>query len=206
MARVRSHLADEMINPYIALSDLAINLVLILVFFMAGVVAVGRAGWEQVRYRDSQAAFKQALEQTLPPNLRPYEHMGKHDPPGAQRWVFGESALFKPNTAQLLPEGRHALVLFAEALRQHRDKWRRIRIEGHTLPPAPGEADNWELSTSRAAKVARVFAGAGHIPSFYIAVSGRAGQNRLVDNPLDPANERVEIVIEYAQKAANPNR
>lgn len=88
-------------------------------------------------------------------------------------------------------------------LRKHKDKWRRIRIEGHTLPPKLGEPDDWELSSKRAAVVARVFASKGHIPSYLLAVAGRAGQDpQNKERPTDPANERVEIIIEYAKMDA----
>lgn len=202
MARIRHSLMDDTINPYIALSDLTINLVLILVFFMAGVVAVGRAGWEQVRYRDSQSAFQEAVEERLSMTHKPVEHKGKNDPPGAQRWVFKNTQLFEPGTAELTAEGRDSLVEFAELLKDHKDKWRRIRVEGHTLPPAPFERNNWTLSNARAEKVARVFSGSGGIASYFLSASGRGGQNPITDDPLDPSNERVEIVIEYALNSA----
>lgn|GEM_PF-4849605 len=98
--------------------------------------------------------------------------------------------------------GQKSLILFAKVLKQNRTFWRRVRIEGHTIPPKIGESDDWELSSARAAAVARTVHKYGHIPSYYLAVAGRAGQNPLdksKPNANDPANERVEIVVEYAQ-------
>jgi chemotaxis protein MotB len=166
-------------NPYIALADLAINLVLILAFFVAAVIALGRAGWEQVRYRDAQNAFRQAVKGNLPQQLRPHEHFGKNDPPGVQRWVFAGGSLFVPGTTRLRSAGENALVRFAQVLRTHQADWRRIRIEGHTMPPRNGTPDDWELSSARAAVVARVIQERGHIPSYFLAVAGRAGQDPL---------------------------
>lgn len=193
-------------NPYIALADLAINLVLILTFFVAALNVLGRAGWEQVRYREAQSALKAAVARSLPPSLRPLEDRGKNDPPGAQRWVYAGRMLFEPHTAKLTREGSHSLVVFARVLRQEKGtiKWRRIRVEGHTTPPAPGELDDWELSAARAAAVARVLHARGHIASYYLGVAGRAGQspvNRA--NRADPANERVEVIVEFAQPRAS---
>ena len=39
--------------------------------------------------------------------------------------------------------------------------------------------DDWELSAARAAVVARELQTSGKIPSYYLAVAGRAGQNHL---------------------------
>ena len=56
---------------------------------------------------------------------------------------------------------------------------------------------------ARAAVVARILYAEGHIPPYNIAVSGRAGQNPIDKaHPDNPANERVEILLEYAQHAA----
>lgn len=199
-----ARVTEDGINPYIALADLLVNLVLILAFFVAAVNALGRAGWEQVRYREQQQAFRHSVLVSLPPTLRPYEHLGKHDPPGVQRWVFAERRLFTPGTASLTADGRHALVLFAGVVAHHRALWRRVRVEGHTRPPLPRAADDWELSAKRAAVVARILYAEGHIPPYYLAVAGRAGQNPIDKAwPADPANERVEILLEYAQQSAH---
>ena len=227
---MRRRAPQESLNPYIAMTDVMINLVLIFTFFLAASTVVGRAGWELVRYRDAQAKFREALERGSDPASRPTEHKGKNDPPGAQRWVFPQRVLFEKSSAVLLPEGRNAVLVFARVLSQDRFRqlWRRIRIEGHTMPapavpsfsvpwggrrrvyvgapmplPASGNEDDWELSAGRAAQVARVFTGAGHIESYYIAIAGRAGQDPI-DNSVEgaSANERVEIVIEYAQQPA----
>lgn len=197
--------SEESINPYIAFTDVGINLILILVFFVAAVLTIGRAGWEKIRYQEPMEQFRRAVVQKIPvaicpKALKPEE---RNDPPGAQRWVFAGRQLFYPNTAQLTPQGASSLIQFAKILGQHRDKWRRIRIEGHTIPPLPGQRDDWELSAQRAAIVARVFHAEGRIPSYFLAVSGRAGQAPVdKTNRQNPANERVEIVIEFSMMTA----
>ncbi len=50
---------EDALNPYIAFSDVGINLVLILVFFMAAVLSVGR-GW-MGRYRLHEILRKRGL-------------------------------------------------------------------------------------------------------------------------------------------------
>jgi chemotaxis protein MotB len=192
---------EETTNPFIALADVGINLVLVLIFFVAAVVTVSHPGWEPVRYLKAQREFREALADLSDP--RPREIHWKNDPPGTQRWTYANYALFKRGNAELVEEGRGSLIQFARLLRRHKDKWRRIQIEGHTMPPRAGGLDDWELSTRRAAVVARIFVNPGSIDPWFLKVSGRAGQNPLDPNqPDDQANERVEIVIEYARKSA----
>jgi chemotaxis protein MotB len=200
MTRVDDY-QDDLFNPYIVLSDLTLNLVLILVFFIAAVTVVGKVGWEQVRYKEAQELVRQGIQETLPLNLRPQEAY-RNDPPGVQRWVFPNYLLFQSDSTLLSETGRRVLLTFAEVLREN-PEWRRIRIEGHTRPPLPGEPDDWELSTARSASVARIFTAEGDIPPWFLAVSGRAGQNPLnYENRDDPANQRVEILLEYSANSS----
>ena len=212
MATESVYTADDDTNPYIAMSDLAINLVLILAFFVAAVNALGRAGWEQVRYRDAQKAFRAAVRDEMvgvPGRLRPWENQGKYDPPGTQRWTFRARSLFKPGTAEFVEGADIRFSKFGKVLRAYMPqkgkdsskKWRRIRIEGHTAPPATGEPDDWSTSSARAAAVAKFIQTRGHIPPHFLVVSSRAGQdpaNKIVRH--DPTNERVEIIVEYVQR------
>lgn len=183
-------------NPYIALSDLALNLVLVLVFFVAALVVIGRSGWEDVKYKDAQQRVRLAVRDGLPESLRP-NNTPKNDPPGAQRWVFTNRQLFLEGQQALSREGRRVLTDFAKILCRHPD-WRRIRVEGHTRPPRPGEPDNWLLSAGRAAVVATAFTNDGGVKPYHVAVAGRAGQAPIDKKwPDNPSNERVEIIIEY---------
>lgn len=197
---------DEEINPFIAFSDLMLNLALILVFFVVATILIGRAGWEEVRYKDAQKLVRDAVQRDLPPPVGP-SNPAKLDPPGAQRWVFPNESLFALGTSDLTPSGKAILGQFATILCQHPD-WRRIRVEGHTRPPQPGEADQWILSAERAAEVAKVLANLGRIRPYHLAVAGRAGQapvNKAF--PDDPQNERVELLVEFVSNdttAANP--
>jgi chemotaxis protein MotB len=196
---------DETINPYIAFTDVGMNLILVLLFFVAAVLSIGRSGWEKVRYRHPMRDFYNAVQLQMPENVRP-QHVSpeaRNDPPGVQRWDFSGKMLFFPNTARLTPEGYRALVQFARILSRHKDKWRRIRIEGHTIPPVQWLHDDWELSASRAAVVARIFHAEGRIPPHFLVVSGRAGQAPVDKrNPANPRNERVEIAIEFSLRNA----
>lgn len=202
MVTQKVYLPSDDANPYIALADLAINLVLILAFFVAAVNALGRAGWEQVRYRDAQKEFRQAVSRSIDAKLRPTENRGKNDPPGVQRWVFRGAGLFEADSTQILPDGEQALAQFAVVLKNQKSKWRRIRIEGHTLPPGAGGPDNWELSSARAAVVARIIQVRGRIPPHFLGVAGRAGQAPLVKVMLYglPGSKSTEQIRDFLQQ------
>ena len=63
--------------------------------------------------------------------------------------------------------------------------------------------DDWELSAARAAVVARQIQLAGRIPSFYLAVAGRAGQNHLYRvivfyGAKDPASDQAFRALDRA--------
>lgn len=178
MPRRREADTSEGLNPYIALSDIVICLLLVVVFF----VALGRLGLEDQQYRRAMEAFERAVQQSIPDDLRPMRETGRNDPPGVQRWVFTGRDLFVERSAgdvQLTAEGKRSLSEFAQLLSVYHSSWRRIRVEGHTLPPRDSNSDDWELSATRAAVVARQIQTSGNIRPYFLAVAGRAGQNPL---------------------------
>lgn len=191
-------------NPYIAFSDLALNLVFVLIFFIGGMLAVGQAGWEQVRYRNAQQRV-QAAVRAAPLPVRPIllGPAQRNDPPGAQRWVFPSENMFEGGSETLTPAGRQVLVAFARVLRQNQKDWKRVRIEGHTQTSKPNTPERWTLSAGRASAVAEAFYLSGGITPNRLAVSARGGQTSFNGQKFDPRNERVEIVVEYAQKTSN---
>ncbi len=193
------------INPFIAFTDVAINFLLILTIIVALLVGVSQYGWERVRYRTPMEQFEKAVKESLAvsqrPNLLPIE--SRNDPPGVQRWVFSGQTLFQTGSAQLTVDGRRKITLFAKVLGQHKDKWRRVRIEGHTRAARVGEPETWVLSAQRAAVVAEVLHTQGRIARHMLAIAGRGGQALLYPKqPNHPENERVEIVIEFSLKTA----
>lgn len=227
VARLHSTSIDE-VNPYIAFTDLMINFVLILVFFLAALTLLGRIGWDEVRYRDVQREVRERIESELS-GVVLHDHplrfgtpvplsKFRNDPPGAQRWVIYSEQLFVPGTSRLTSEGMTKLKKLATVLIRHHEQakrlfpevtghekewlkhtWRRIRVEGHTRPTQKNEPENWRLSAERAAVVANYLAASG-VPAWHIAVAARGGQTPFAKElPItDPRHERVEIVLEYA--------
>jgi len=197
------------LNPYIALSDLVITVILIVVF----VVALGQLQLAGLRYQRAMKEFSDEVNR-LPEAIRPYWEKGRNDPPGVQRWVFSGEKIFAPSAPRrnltdplappvLTPRGAEALARFAQLLKANQGHWRRIRVEGHTQPPSVDQMDDWELSAARAAVVARQVQLAGRIPSFYLAVAGRAGQNHLYRvmvfyRSSDPTSQMAFQALEHA--------
>ena len=225
MTHFRRGLSDEL-NPYIGFTDLMINFVLVLVFFLSATSMLGRIGWDEVRYRDIQSEVRERIQSNLRDFMfdeHPLESLDgnpiplsryRNDPPGAQRWVIYGDQLFFPNSERLTLYGKRKLKKLAEVLRKHHSEkesmypanknwlnhtWRRIRIEGHTRPTKAGESEDWYLSAARAAAVANMLSAHG-IPPWFIAVAARGGQTPFTKNlPRDDSrHERVEIILEYA--------
>lgn len=202
MSRRRAPRDD--LNPYVALTDTTLNVILVMVFFVATLTAVGRVSWDDVRYKDAQKAFQAAVRTLIVAPRRPVVNVTKNDPPGTQRWSFKSSTLFVPGRAVLSAEGQATLAQFARALQQNRNTWRRIRVEGHTLPTTRRNNDRWEEATNRAAAVARYLVTKGGIEPYFLATAGRGGQDPLPGLPVTAAEHaRIEIVLEYAAQAAD---
>jgi chemotaxis protein MotB len=78
----------------------------------------------------------------------------------------------------------------------------RVSIEGHTdSKPYQGEAySNWELSADRANAARRIMMLGGLSPTQVKQVRGYADQQlRNKDNPEDPANRRISVIVHYVQ-------
>jgi chemotaxis protein MotB len=105
---------------------------------------------------------------------------------------------FDSGSAQLNADGRDLLITLAQELGKLPNK---ISIEGHTdSKPYPGAAtySNWELSADRANAARRLMQANGIRPDQVTQVRGFADQKlRKPDNPLDPANRRISLIVQY---------
>lgn len=121
------------------------------------------------------------------------------------RFVFQSEVLFASGADVLQPAGRDEMEKLAEAIIQlNREipsdiNWI-IRVDGHTdnVPITGGRfADNWQLSTARAAAVVRFLVGAG-VPANRLAATGFGEFQPLVagDTPDARArNRRIELKL-----------
>jgi chemotaxis protein MotB len=80
----------------------------------------------------------------------------------------------------------------------------KISIEGHTdSKPYSGARsyDNWDLSTERANEARRLMMAEGIRPDQVSQVRGFADQKlRLPDQPEDPSNRRISLIVQYVIK------
>ena len=110
--------------------------------------------------------------------------------------TFFESGSAKPNG-----DGDDILIALARELGQLPNK---IYVEGHTdaKPYSQNSSyTNWELSADRANAIRRLIQENGVKPDQITQVRGFADQSlRKPDAPLDPANRRVSMIVQYLAK------
>lgn len=120
------------------------------------------------------------------------------------RIELSESAngtFFDTGSAKLKSDGEELLITLADELGGLPNK---LSIEGHTdsQPYAPSATyGNWELSADRANAARRVMQAHGIRADQIIQVRGFADQHlRKPDAPLDPANRRISLIVQYIVK------
>jgi chemotaxis protein MotB len=132
--------------------------------------------------------------------------------------TFLSNSFFLPGNAELTPEARKTLAKVASRIKHIANSGLKVEIDGHTdSDPVTNQRfpSNWELSTARAAGVARALI-AGGVPASAIQVSGFADQRPVVvehdANGITLAtakrlNRRVEINLKVAgeSRAATAN-
>ena len=120
------------------------------------------------------------------------------------RIELSESAsgtFFNSGSAKLNADGAQLLITLAQELGSLPNK---ISIEGHTdsQPYSPSAAyGNWDLSADRANAARRVMQANGIRADQITQVRGFADQRlRKPDAPLDPANRRISVIVQYILK------
>jgi chemotaxis protein MotB len=112
----------------------------------------------------------------------------------------GGKPLFPVGRTELTPEAKKAVDAVANRLSTEKVFQKlKIAIEGHTdATPYPSDRyTNWDLSAERALSARREFEFAGFPPDRIVQVAGYASTKLLFkDNPTDPRNRRISILIE----------
>ena len=105
---------------------------------------------------------------------------------------------FESGSPKLNADGRELLVTLAGELGKLPNT---LSIEGHTDSKpysASGNYSNWELSTDRANAARRLMQSNGVRSNQVAQVRGFSDQHlRKLENPLDPANRRISIIVQY---------
>jgi chemotaxis protein MotB len=120
------------------------------------------------------------------------------------RIELSESAtgtFFQSGSSQLNSDGNELLVALAQELGKLPNK---ISIEGHTDSKpyvSFGNYGNWELSSDRANSARRLMQANGIRPDQVTQIRGFADQRlRKPADPLDPANRRISLIVQYVAK------
>jgi chemotaxis protein MotB len=105
---------------------------------------------------------------------------------------------FESGSPKLNGDGRDLLITLAQELGKLPNK---LSIEGHTDSKsyaASGSYGNWELSSDRANAARRLMQANGVGAGQVTQVRGFADQRlRKLDNPLDPSNRRISLIVQY---------
>ena len=165
------------------------------------------AGENFVLTRDNMPKLKEQLQQALK-QMTDFEKLKIHIEMTVTaeglRIELSESAsgtFFDSGKAKLKGDGTELLMTLAQELGKLPNK---LSIEGHTdsTPYAPSASyGNWELSADRANAARRVMQTNGIRPDQITQVRGFADQRlRKPDAPLDPANRRISLIVQYIVK------
>jgi chemotaxis protein MotB len=115
-----------------------------------------------------------------------------------------KGAFFPSGTQDPNDEGKELLTLLAAELGKLPNQ---VSIEGHTDSKpfsAKGIYSNWELSADRANAARRIMQQNGLGPAQVTQVRGYADQRlRKPQDPEDPANRRISVIVHYVTKPAS---
>ena len=116
--------------------------------------------------------------------------------------IFVDKILFDSGSVEINPGGRELLMIMAGSLKETKDQ--DIVVEGHTDNVRLGAAlrkrfpSNWELSTARAAAVARFFQQEGGILPQRLSARGYSFYRPVTTNKTAEGrrqNRRIEIIL-----------
>ena len=116
--------------------------------------------------------------------------------------IFVDKILFDSGSVEIKPGGEELLMIMAGSLKENKEQ--NIVVEGHTDGVPLSAAlrkrfpSNWELSTARAAAVARFFQQAGGIQPERLSARGYSFYRPVGSNKTEEGrhqNRRIEIIL-----------
>jgi chemotaxis protein MotB len=165
------------------------------------------SGQNFVISKDNMAELKEQLQKAIRevPNIEKLKnHIDMTVTNEGLRIELMESAsgtFFESGSAKANGDGKDILVVLAQELGKLPNK---IYVEGHTDAKAYAEKSgytNWELSVDRANATRKFIQENGVRPDQVTQVRGFADQDlRKKDDPLDPSNRRVSMIVQYLVK------
>jgi chemotaxis protein MotB len=121
---------------------------------------------------------------------------------GKLKVTFIDKILFDSGSVIIKPKGQEVILKLADSFRDNKDQ--NIGVEGHTDDVQIGSAlldrfpTNWELSTARAAAVARFLQEKGNIAPERLTASGFSFYQAVTTNDTPEGreqNRRIEIIL-----------
>ena len=116
--------------------------------------------------------------------------------------IFVDKILFDSGSVEINPRGKELLMIMADSLKENKEQ--NIVVEGHTDDVPLSAAlrkrfpSNWELSTARAAAVARFFQQTGGIQPERLSARGYSFYRPVGSNKTEEGrhqNRRIEIIL-----------
>lgn len=155
---------------------------------------------DDMKFKELQEEILQAMQ-----NNPALEDLGQNvifeqTPEGLHIQIIDQEGkpMFRSGRADMVGGTENLLSNLGESLAELPN---RIVLAGHTdaVPFADNaKYDNWDLSSDRANATRRVFEEMGVARERFIRVSGMADTQLLVpENPNDPSNRRISILVQY---------
>ena len=151
--------------------------------------------------KSQEEILKEAMAKAIEEKLKDYKDeliVDTFDNGVRIQMLYGEgNPFFESASSQLTDDARNVLKVIAETVR---DMPNQVAVEGHTdAKPLGGPNSrytNWELSTDRASSARLILQEFGIEPKRMVRVAGYAATQPLIlDNPEDPRNRRVSILL-----------
>ena len=151
--------------------------------------------------KSQEEIIKEAMAKAIEEKLKEYKDeliVDTFDNGVRIQMLYGEgNPFFESASSQLTGDARNVLKVIADTVR---DMPNQIAVEGHTdsvpLGGPNSRYTNWELSTDRASSARLILQEYGVDPKRMVRVAGYAATQPLIlDNPEDPRNRRVSILL-----------
>jgi flagellar motor protein MotB len=199
-------------NPFVALADFVIVLLIILVLTIVEQSITNSSLIARASVAGLQKEINSAVRQIAPPNLA-HGIVEREVDGDLQRFRIDGANAFAPDSAVLKPRGRALLIRFGEMLaarqgnpyREERP-FKRITIEGHADPAEMGGEEDavWRLSEERAACALSVLRHETSLHPTLMEASGHGQYDPVMnrgDAPLpivERSNRSLEVIVVYS--------
>lgn len=206
------------INYWAVFSDISLNSVIVLIFFLFCQFLASSKGFTRVMVESRQRQIGREVKEALGSDQR---YVSVVTDGNLQRLRFSDAILFDSGKDELKSTGEKVLKVVGDVLRKRVEWVSGIQIEGHTDSRRIRTMrfpSNWELSSARATRVVRFFQdNVGFDPAKHplsatgraeyvpvvpsqISASGSTSEKEVEKDDPEAINRRVEIILVYSEK------